>query len=147
MKKIYFWEPWFFMVFGIFHLHRIWAIIDRPSYASFWMGLMEDKGASYFFLMGALMILCLLGIVTFFHEFKRNYWWRWIYLFGGSYLLFDLFAISREIEFWNRLLFWMFDIDSPYWNFVWGTFIILGGLVFALGVHLFRAQQKQSRSL
>ena len=23
MKKIYAWEPWFFMFFGVFHLHRI----------------------------------------------------------------------------------------------------------------------------
>ena len=23
MKKIYAWEPWFFIFFGIFHLHRI----------------------------------------------------------------------------------------------------------------------------
>ena len=25
MSKIYAWEPWFFIVFGLFHLHRIWG--------------------------------------------------------------------------------------------------------------------------
>ena len=51
MKKIYSWEPWFFMFFGLFHLHRIWALADRESYASFWMGIMENKGIAYFGIM------------------------------------------------------------------------------------------------
>lgn len=32
-KKVLIWEPWFFMTFGLFHLHRIWGLIDRDSYA------------------------------------------------------------------------------------------------------------------
>lgn len=39
-KKIYAWEPYFFMFFGLFHLHRIWGLIDRKSYADFWVGMM-----------------------------------------------------------------------------------------------------------
>ena len=27
MKKIYSFEPWFFIFFGVFHLHRIWGRI------------------------------------------------------------------------------------------------------------------------
>ncbi len=50
-KKVFFWEPWFFMAFGIFHLHRIWGLIDRNSYAEFWVGLLNNKGALYFLLM------------------------------------------------------------------------------------------------
>lgn len=34
-KKILVWEPWFFIVFGLFHLHRIWGLIERDSYAGF----------------------------------------------------------------------------------------------------------------
>lgn len=71
-KKIIVWEPWFFMVFGLFHLHRIWGLIDRKSYA----------------------------------------------------------------EFWNKLLLWMFDVDSIYWNAVWSFFILLGGFVLILGIKL-----------
>ena len=71
IKTIHAWEPWFFLFFGIFHLHRIWALIDRESYASFWMGILESKG-------------------------------------------------------------W------PYWNVVWGFFIVLGGLVFVLGLSLLK---------
>ena len=72
MKKIYKWEPWFFLFFGVFHLHRIWALIDREGYASFW----------------------------------------------------------------QKILDFMFDTQSPYWNFIWGFFILLGGFVFALGIRL-----------
>ena len=43
-KKVLIWEPWFFMTFGLFHLHRIWGLIDRDSYAGFWMGILESKG-------------------------------------------------------------------------------------------------------
>ncbi len=74
MKRIYFWEPWFFMFFGIFHLHRIWGIIDRTSYAKFWLGILENKGVFYFVLMGILAFLCICGIVVFFKNIKDNYW-------------------------------------------------------------------------
>ena len=73
MKEIYAWEPWFFMFFGLFHLHRIWAFIDRESYASFWMGIMENKGIAYFGIMGILAALCVLGIVTFIKNRKSNF--------------------------------------------------------------------------
>ena len=63
-KHIYSWEPWFFIFFGLFHMHRIWALLDRSSYASFWMGIMHDKGWPYFLIMGILAGLCILGIVT-----------------------------------------------------------------------------------
>lgn len=36
------------MIFGLFHLHRIWGLIDRNSYADFWMGVLESKGLFYF---------------------------------------------------------------------------------------------------
>ena len=57
-------------------------------------------------------------------------------MFGGAYLLLDLFAIAIGLEFWNRLLLWMFDTTSIYWNFVWSFFIVLGGFVFLLGIKL-----------
>lgn len=135
-KKIIVWEPWFFMAFGLFHLHRIWGLTDRKSYAEFWIGVLENKNLFYFILMGILAVLCILGIITFFQNRHNNYWWRWIYLFGGAYLLFDLFAIAVKLEFWNKLLLWMFDVDSIYWNAVWSFFILLGGFVLALGIKL-----------
>jgi hypothetical protein len=136
MKRIYTWEPYVFIFFGLFHLHRIWALFDRASYASFWMGIMETKGVLYFLLMGVLAILCILGIATFYRERRNNYWWRWIYLGGGCYVLFDLLAIATGMKFWRQLLLWMFDISSRYWNVLWIAFVVLGGFVFALGIHL-----------
>lgn len=141
MKKIYAWEPWFFMFFGIFHMHRIWALIDRASYASFWMGTMEEKGAFYFILMGILALLCVLGIITFIRERKSNYWWRWIYLCGGGYVLFDLFAIATGMEVWQKILDKMFDTKSSYWNLIWGFFILLGTAVFILGIKLLKERK------
>jgi hypothetical protein len=136
-KKIYSWEPWFFIFFGLFHLHRIWALWDREGYASLWMGIMENKGWPYFLIMGVLASLCILGIVVFFRELRHNYWWRWVYLGGGGYLLFDLFAIATGMKFWHELLLKMFDTSSPYWNLIWGFFILIGALSFALGISLF----------
>lgn len=144
MKKIYAWEPWFFMLFGAFHLHRIWALIDRASYTSFWMGIMENKGLPYFSIMGILAALCVLGIVTFIRNRKSNYWWRWIYIFGGGYVLFDLFAIATGMEAWQKLLAMMFDTTSPYWNYIWSFFIALGAFVFVLGVKLLRTCKKSA---
>lgn len=145
MKKILAYEPWFFMFFGLFHLHRIWGLIDRITYAEFWMGVLEQKGIIYFGLMGMLAVLCVLGIITFFKNRRSNYWWRWIYLFGGAYVLFDLFAIAIGLEIWHKLLLLMFDVNSPYWNVIWSMFILLGGFVFVLGIKLL-AQRKRQRT-
>lgn len=135
-KKILVWEPWFFMAFGLFHLHRIWGLIERNSYAGFWIGVMKNKGSFYFILMGILALLCILGIITFVRNRYNNYWWRWVYLFGGIYVLFDLFAIAVRLKFWINLLEWMFDVNSIYWNIVWLFFVLLGAFAFALGIKL-----------
>jgi len=145
LKKIYFWEPWFFLFFGLFHLHRIWALIDRTSYAAFWLGIMENRGVAYFTIMGVLAVLCILGIITFIRERKHNYLWRWVYIFGGSYLLLDLFAIATGLVFWQKLLQNMFDTNSQYWNVIWGFFILLGAAVFALGIKLVVDYRKQKK--
>lgn len=142
MKKIYGFEPCFFMFFGLFHVHRIWGLFDRESYAAFWIGIMENKGVFYFVLMGILVALCVLGIVTFLKNLHQNYWWRWIYLFGGAYVLFDLFAIATGLEFWHKLLLAMFDVTAPYWNLLWGGFIVMGGAVFILGCILLKGRIK-----
>ena len=138
VTHVHWWEPWFFMFFGIFHLHRIWGLLDRESYASFWMGILENKGLPYYATMGILALLCIAGIVVFVSERKRNYWWRWIYIAGGSYVLFDLFAIAIGLDFWKRLLETMFDTSWKYWNLCWSFFIFLGGFVFCLGISLLK---------
>lgn len=134
--RIHFYEPWFFIFFGVFHLHRIWGLIDRKSYADFWIDVLQEKGLIYYSLMALLSILCILGIITLLKDIKHNFWWRWIYLFGGGYLLFDLFAIATGIRFWHDLLLKMFDISSPYWNTIWSAFILLGAAAFTLGIRL-----------
>ena len=144
MKRIFAWEPWFFIFFGVFHMHRIWALIDRQSYADFWMGIYEEKGVTYFALMGLLAGLCILGIVTFIRERKANYLWRGVYVFGGAYVLFDLFAIAIGLEVWKKLLSAMFDTTSALWNPIWLFFIVLGCAVFILGIRLFVIRKKEN---
>ena len=144
MKRIFAWEPWFFIFFGVFHMHRIWALIDRQSYADFWMGIYEEKGGTDFVLMGLLAGLCILGIVTFIRERKANYLWRWIYVFGGAYVLFDLFAIAIGLEIWKKLLSAMFDTTSALWNPIWIFFIVLGCAVFVLGIRLLVILKKEN---
>lgn len=145
MTKIEIYEPWFFLLFGVFHLHRIWGLVDRKSYADFWIGTLENRNAFYYGLMIVLAILCILGIISFFKNIHHNYWWRWIYVLGGSYLLFDLFAIFAGLKFWNDLLLWMYDTTSPYWNVIWSIFILLGGFVFCLGIKLLIKYQSEKQ--
>lgn len=133
VQKIEAFEPLFFLFFCLFHLHRVWALADRISYAAFWLGVLERKGWSYFALMEVLAAFCVRDIAAFFKKRQQNAWWRYIYLFGGSYLLFDLFAIAAGLPFWYRLLLAMFDVNAPYWGPLWGGFIGLGAASFALG--------------
>lgn len=120
--KIAWYEPLFFLFFGAFHLHRVWGLADREGYAAFWLGVLAQKGPLYFGLMGLLAVLCLAGVATFFRNWGRNPWWRWIYLFGGGYVLFDLLAIAAGLSFWHSLLAWMFDVTSPCLEFSLGPF-------------------------
>lgn len=53
------------MAFGLFHLHRIWGLIDRNAYARFWINTLTNKGLFYFVLMSVLAVLCIWGIITF----------------------------------------------------------------------------------
>lgn len=141
-QKIFVWEPWFFIAFGLFHLHRVWALIDRNSYATFWLDILEVQGPFYFVLMSVLAMLCIVGIFTFIKNRQKNFWWRWIYLFGGCYLLFDLFAIAVGLAWWRKLILWMFDTSSIYWNYLWSFFILLDGFIFLLGIHLLRKRKE-----
>ncbi|MEG0585933.1 MAG: hypothetical protein RR504_06055 [Christensenellaceae bacterium] len=143
-SKIYFYEPLFFILFGVFHMHRIWGIIDRKSYSDFWIGVMNEKGIFYYTLMGVLAVLCILGIITFIKNRNNNYWWRWIYILGGSYVLFDLFAIATGIKFWQRLILLMFNTESVYWNLLWGIFIVLGLAIFILGIMLLNKRYRSN---
>ncbi len=96
--KIAWYEPLFFLFFGAFHLHRVWGWrTGRATPPSGWGS--DTKGSLYFGLMGLLAVLCLAGVATFFRNWGRNPWWRWIYLFGGSYVLFDLLAIAAGLSF------------------------------------------------
>ena len=56
-RKIFWIEPLFFLLFDVFHLHRLWALMDGPAYADFWLGVLEGRGATYFGLMGVLVLL------------------------------------------------------------------------------------------
>lgn len=133
-RKIFWIEPLFFLLFGVFHLHRLWALMDKSAYVAFWLGVLEERGATYLGLMGVLVLLCVAGLCVFFRT--RRPWWRWLYLLGGGYVLFDLAAIAAGWEVWDSLLRWMFDVDNPAWNWLWGGFSGLGLLSLLFGFYL-----------
>ena len=84
MREVRPFEPWFFILFGLFHLHRVWGLLDRESYAAFWLGVLTERGVFYWTLMAALGGMCLLALALFFRCFRERCWWRWVYLFGGD---------------------------------------------------------------
>ena len=135
-------EPWIFLFFGLFHLHRVWALIDRPSYAGFWLGLMTRKGPLYVLLMGVLAGLCVVGMVVFLTSLREKGWWRWVYPLCGGYLLFDLLAIATGWSVWQELITRMYDIASPCWVPLWAAFILLGAASLTLGLLLLRARRR-----
>lgn len=145
-SHIYWFEPVVFLFFGLFHIHRIWGLIDRVGYADFWFSIMKNRGVLYFLLMGILSVLCVLGIVVFIKNIGKNYWWRWIYIFGGGYVLFDLFAILMKLAVWNKLLLKMFDTTGAYWNLLWGAFITIGSLSLVLGIHIIKIMKQVNHS-
>ena len=81
-RKIFWIEPLFFLLFGVFHLHRLWALMDKSAYVAFWLGVLEERGATYLGLMGVLVLLCVAGLSVFFRT--RRPWWRRLHLLGGG---------------------------------------------------------------
>lgn len=145
--KIQWFEPIFFLFFGIMHTSRIWSFYDRESYSNAWLGMMYDKGIIYYVLMRCMAGLCIAGIIVFFLNRDKNQWWRWVYIVGGGYVLFDLFAIATRLHFWEQLLLFMFDTQSPYWYLIWGLFIVIGILSLALGIYLCKQLYQQRKTL
>lgn len=84
MKRIRWFEPWVFLWFGVFHLHRVWGFGDREAYAAFWMRVLLERDWLYYGLMGLLAGLCLMGMAAFFKNLHYNGWWRWFYLFAEA---------------------------------------------------------------
>ena len=128
--KIAWYEPLFFLFFGAFHLHRVWGLADRESYAAFWLGVLTQKGPLYFGLMGLLAVLCLAGVATFFRNWGRNPWWRWIYLFGGMFFRWifkSAFAILIVSNTWN-IVMGVFDATQSVVNQSSG--VIIGDYLF-----------------
>ena len=142
---IHWFEPWFFLLFGAFHLHRVWGLLDRDGYAAFWLGVLESRGWFYFALMGLLAALCLAGVWAFLRRRRERAWWRWIYVLGGGYVLWDLFAIAAGLDFWQNLLYSMFDTALPCWDLLWGGFVLLGAGAFALGLALLARRRRDAR--
>ena len=144
-RPIHWFEPWFFLLFGLFHLHRVWGLLDRDGYAAFWLGVLESRGWFYFALMGLLAALCLAGVWAFLRRRRERAWWRWIYVLGGGYVLWDLFAIAAGLDFWEKLLYSMFDTALPCWDLLWGGFVLLGAGAFALGLALLARRRRDAR--
>lgn len=142
-SKIQWFEPIFFLFFGTMHTSRIWGFFDKKGYADAWLGLMYGKGIAYYLLMGCMAALCIMGMIVFIVNRGRNYRWRWVYVIGGGYVLFDLFAIATQLRFWQSLLLFMFDTESRYWYNIWGFFVLIGVLSLALGIYLCRQVYKQ----
>lgn len=143
-SKIYWFEPLVFIFFGVMHMSRIWGLFDRDGYRGFWMSAYYERGAAYFAISGIMAVLCVAGIVVFLKNFGRNYWWRWVYLFGGGYVIFDLAAISVKWQPWEDLLEFMYDVNSPYWNLIWGFFIIIGAMSLVLGICIAAGNRSKS---
>ena len=139
MKKtgtVGFFEPCFFLLFGVFHLHRVWALADREAYAGFWLRVLAERGPFYAALSAGLALLCAAGIVCFIRRRQSGERWRWLYVLGGGYVLFDLLAIAAGWDFWRRLLRAMFDTSAWYWTPLWSAFILMGGASFGFGAAL-----------
>lgn len=97
--------------------------------------------------MITLLLLCISGIAVFVKNIGQNYWWRWVCIFGGGYVLFDVIAVLLGVTWWNDLLLFMSDINNSFWNIIWGGFVLIGILSFSLGVYLLYVRKQRVRAL
>ena len=57
----------------------------------------------------------------------------------------DLFAIAAGLDFWEKLLYSMFDTALPCWDLLWGGFVLLGAGAFVLGLILLARRRRDAR--
>ena len=119
-------EALFFLFSGLFHIHRIWAFIDAKAYNNFWLKIVQNRNV-YFYILGIiLIIIAIIVIIYFIKYYKEKKWWRWIYLFGGVYVLIDCILNLSNNDFMKYIVLKMYTLKQPYYNILWGFFIMLG---------------------
>jgi predicted ferric reductase len=129
-------ESLVFLFFGLFHAHRIWAFVDSKSYNKFWLNILESRG-TFFIIFGLLLlIMSIIVIIYFIKNFKYKKWWRWIYFFGGVYLIIDTILNLLNNNFIKNVVIKMYTIKQPYYSILWGLFIILGIICIILSKYL-----------
>jgi uncharacterized membrane protein len=129
-------ESLFFLFFGLFHIHRIWAFIDSKSYNNFWLGLLGNRGPSFFFLGILLIIVSIIVILYFLKNYKAKKWWRWIYLLGGIYVSIDSILNLLNNNFIKNVVIKMYTVEQSYYYILWGLFILLGMVCIIICIYL-----------
>ncbi|MDD6268663.1 MAG: hypothetical protein PUA84_01210 [Oscillospiraceae bacterium] len=146
MKSIQLFEPWFFIAFGVFQLHRIWGLIDEQAYIDFWLNTVGQNSMVYYFIIGILEILCIMGIITFFRNIRRNYRWRMLYFAGAALILADLSAISAGSVMGRFLLSAMFGVNYICRRSLLMLLLAAGTFSFILGTDLLVRILRQYRT-
>jgi hypothetical protein len=129
-------ESLFFLFFGLFHIHRIWAFIDSKSYNNFWLNILDSRGAFLYIFGSLLFIMSIIVILYFIKYFGDKKWWRWVYLFGGIYLIWDTILNLLNNDFIKNFIIKMYTIKQPYYFILWGLFIILGIICLFISKYL-----------
>ena len=137
----YKWESLFFLFFGLFHIHRIWAFIDAQSYNSLWLNILENRNTFFYILGILLIIITVIAILFFIKEYKSKKWWRWIYLFGGTYVLIDSILNLLNINIMKNIIMKMYTLKQPYYNILWIIFIIIGVLCIFISIYLWKYKE------
>ena len=135
-------ESLVFLFFGLFHIHRIWAFIDFKSYNKFWLNILENRGSFFIILGFSLLIMSIIVILYFIVNFKNKKWWRWIYLFGGIYLVIDNVLNLFNNNLINNVVIKMYTMKQPYYSILWALFIILGIICIIISKYLWSYRRR-----
>ena len=129
-------ESLFFVFFGLFHIHRIWAFIDVEAYNVFWLNVLKNRNL-FFYILGIILVpLAIVAIAFFVKYFKEKKWWRWIYLFGGIYVLIDCILNLLDNSFMTYIVIKMYTLKQPFYNILWGFFILVGIICIIISKYL-----------
>jgi len=126
----------FFFFLGLFHLDRIWVFICPKEYNNFWLDILQSRNTFFYILETTLVIFSLVLIVYFIKYFKEKKWWKWIYLFGGTYVFFDSISNLLNSNLTRRFVINMYTLEQPYYNILWGFFVVLGIICIVIGRYL-----------
>lgn len=125
-EKVYAFESPAFLLFGVFMVHRVWAIVNPPSFSNFWINAYFAKHPLILLVYALLAGLGLAGTWILIRTYRTYYWWRLFFPIIAAYGIQNVYKIWTQGEAWRDRILIYYHTGLRIWDLMWGLAVIAG---------------------